>query len=103
MGVYKLKSFLALLCQDLWVLTPHPPLPSVFIAFLGTLIFLEKVVDPDLQGLYVATPVTCIHTGVAMLTVTILTIILTIRSEGKHEDNRCQTSLIKTFQIVTDK
>jgi len=34
-----MKSFLALLCQDLWVLTPSHPWSSIFIAFLGSLFF----------------------------------------------------------------
>ena len=59
MGVYKLKSLLAMLCQDLWVLTPHPLCLQFLLHFWVLYIFnfLEKVLGPGLQGLYVATPV----------------------------------------------
>ena len=60
---YGIQNDLELLCQDLWVLTPNPHLPSIYIFNLlhfwvfQLFDFLEKVVGPALQGLHVATPV----------------------------------------------
>jgi len=50
---------LELLCQDLWVLTPHPLCLHFLLHFwvLNIFNFLEKGVGPGLQGLYVTTPV----------------------------------------------
>ena len=60
MCVYELELFLAVLCQDLWVLTPHT-IDLHFVLHFGVLYyfdFLEKFVGPGQQGLHVATPVT---------------------------------------------
>ena len=54
------NKIISCLCQDVWVLTPLHHWPSNFFAFFSSLFFfyfLDKVVDPGLQCLHVATPV----------------------------------------------
>ena len=57
--LWRYLNDLELLCQDLWVLTPHLLWPSFVIVFCGIFVFdfLEKAVYPGQQGQHVVTPV----------------------------------------------